>query len=69
MRLGQKSSVTERKSKLGNEIKTTDLVENQRFYNWFRLVSYNLMMLFYNVSNIYTKIDYEPSSINIEDGS
>lgn len=69
MRLGQKSSVTERKSKLGNEIKTTDLVENQRFFNWFRLVSYNLMMLFYNVSNIYTKIDYEPSSINIEDGS
>lgn len=69
MRLGQKSSVTERKSKLGNEIKTTDLVENQRFFNWFRIVSYNLMMLFYNVSNIYTKIDYEPSSINIEDGS
>ena len=69
MRLGQKSSVTERKSKPGNEIKTTDLVENQRFFNWFRIVSYNLMMLFYNVSNIYTKIDYEPSSINIEDGS
>ena len=50
MRLGQKSSVTERKSKLGNEIKTTDLVVNQRFFNCFRIVSYNLMMLFYNVS-------------------
>lgn len=38
---------------------STSLSKNQRFFDRFRIVSYNLMMLFYKASKIYTEIDYE----------